>query len=112
MKKIFPLSIEGKNRDRVVEAVKNEIRKYIQRERRKTLPEGFDFWDFDCRFGLTADAAEQAHEAGLTALINASVAAGAAQVYVELLAKPAARTLKPKTFDAADALNSDSLSDS
>ena len=33
MKKTFQLNIEGKNRDRVLDAVKHEIRKYIKRER-------------------------------------------------------------------------------
>ena len=97
MKKTFPLTIEGKNRDRVVEAVKNDIRKYMQRERRKTLPEGVDFWDFDCRFGVTAEAAQTCHVATLTELINGVAAAGEAQLYVELLAKPGVRTAKPQS---------------
>ena len=37
MKKLFLLDIEGKNRDRVIEATKHEIRKYIKREQRKPL---------------------------------------------------------------------------
>jgi hypothetical protein len=31
MKKTFKLNIEGKNRDRVLDAVKHEIRKYVKR---------------------------------------------------------------------------------
>lgn len=99
MKKTFLLSIEGKNRDRVVEAVKSEIRKYMQRERRKALPPGVDFWDFDCRFGAAADSAQVCHEATLTELINAAAASGEAQLYVELLAKPGKRTPKPAPAD-------------
>lgn len=95
MKKTFPLTLEGKNRDRVVEAVKNDIRKYLARERRKPLPEGVDFWDFDCKFGASADSAAVAHVAALTDLINGVVAADGAQVYVELLAKPGVRAHKP-----------------
>ncbi len=95
MKKTFPLTLEGKNRDRVVEAVKNDIRKYLARERRKPLPAGVDFWDFDCKFGATADSATVTHMAALTELINSVVAADGAQVYVELLAKPGVRVLKP-----------------
>lgn len=95
MKKTFPLTLEGKNRDRVVEAVKNDIRKYVARERRKPLPEGADFWDFDCKFGASADTAVVAHVAALTELINAIVAADGTQLYVELIAKPGVRTFKP-----------------
>lgn len=95
MKKTFPLTLEGKNRDRVVEAVKNDIRKYVARERRKPLPEGVDFWDFECKFGVSAETAASAHVAALTELINSVVAADAAQLYVELVAKPGHRSAKP-----------------
>ncbi|MBP6008761.1 MAG: hypothetical protein KA740_13810 [Rhodoferax sp.] len=94
MKKTFQLQIEGKNRDRVLEATKHEIRQYIKRERRKPLPEGVDFWDFDCKFGATADIAEVVHPAKLTELIDALVAEGGEAFYVELLAKPGHRQAK------------------
>lgn len=41
--KTFQLHVEGKNRDRVLDAVKHEIRKYIKRERRRDVPEGAHF---------------------------------------------------------------------
>lgn len=91
VKKTFKINIEGKNRDRVLEATKHEIRQYIKRERNKALPEGADFWDFDCRFGLSADAATSAHPANLTALIDAAAQQGADAFYLELLAKPGVR---------------------
>ena len=67
MKKTFQLHIEGKNPNRVLEAVKHELRKYVKRERRRDLPEGADFWDFDCKFGPTPEAAEPVHLSALTA---------------------------------------------
>ncbi len=51
MKKTFALRPEGKNPDRVLDAIKNELRKYMKRERRRDLPAGADFWDFDCKLG-------------------------------------------------------------
>lgn len=96
MRKTFPLAIEGKNRDRVVEAVKHEIRKYVKRERRRDLPEGVDFWDFDCKFGASQEAAEVVHFATLTTHIDAVVQAGGPQIYVEILAKHGVRTAKPE----------------
>ena len=99
MKKTFLLTLEGKNRDRVVEAVKNDIRKYLARERRKPLPEGVDFWDFDCKFGTSAETAEPAHVAALTALINSIVVANGTQLYVELIAKPGHRSAKPDSAE-------------
>lgn len=94
MKKTFPLDIEGKHRDRVIEAAKHEIRKYIRRERRKPLPEGMDYWDFDCKFGTTAQDATGVHFATITALIDAAAQSGAAAFYLELLAKAAKRAVR------------------
>ena len=95
MKKTFQLNIEGKNSDRVLEATKHEIRQYVKRERRKPLPEGVDFWDFDCKFGTTADNAMAVHFATLTALIDAVAKEGGAALYLELLAKPGHRSVRP-----------------
>jgi hypothetical protein len=86
MKKTFKLNIEGKNRDRVLEAVKHEIRKYVKRERRRDLPEGVDFWDFDCRFGATEAEAVSVHFATLTSHIDAVAQDAGEQFYVEILA--------------------------
>lgn len=95
MKKTFKINIEGKNRDRVLEATKHEIRQYLKRERNKALPEGVDFWDFDCRFGLSADAVTSTHPANITALIDAAAQQGASEFYLELLAKPGVRKARP-----------------
>ena len=40
MKKTFQLQAEGKHPDRLLEAIKNELRKYVKRERRRTLCRG------------------------------------------------------------------------
>lgn len=94
MRKTFPLHIDGRHPDRVLEAVKHEIRKYIKRERRRELPEGADFWDFDCRVGADKEAAEVVHLAALTDSINRLAEAGSAQLYVEILARAAHRTVR------------------
>lgn len=101
MRKTFPLRVEGRNNDRVLDAVKHEIRKYIRRERRRDLPEGADFWDFDCRFGRSKDDATVVHLSALTGLVNEVASGGGAQLYVEILAKPGKRAPKP-TGEAAD----------
>lgn len=95
MRKTFPLSIEGKNRDRVLEAVKHEVRKYIKRERRRDLPKGVDYWDFDCKFGPTEATAETVHLADLTARMDAVAQAAGDQFYVEILAKHGHRVARP-----------------
>ncbi|MGY8903420.1 MAG: DUF6172 family protein [Burkholderiales bacterium] len=95
MKKTFQLHSEGKHPDRVLDAVKHEIRKYIKRERRRSLPEGVDFLDFDCKFGTAVETAQVAHPAELMALIEGAAKAGCTQFYLELLAKPGYRKVKP-----------------
>jgi hypothetical protein len=49
MKKTYPLTAEGKHPDRVLEAVKHDIRKYFKRERGRPVPAGADFWDNPAR---------------------------------------------------------------
>jgi hypothetical protein len=91
MRKIFPLTQEGRHRDRVLEAVKHEIRKYLKRERRRELPEGVDFLDFDCRIGASRETAEVVHLSALIGQLDALARDGGAQAYVEILAKPGVR---------------------
>jgi len=80
----------------MVEGVKGELRKYLKRERKKRLPEGVDFWDFDCRCGASAEAAEPAHVAALTEAIDAVAATDAENCYLEVLAKPGVRVPRAK----------------
>jgi predicted N-acyltransferase len=97
MKKTFPLTIEGKNRDRILEAVKHEVRKYVRRERRRALPDGVDFWDFDCRFGPTEAEAVVVHFATLTGLMDAVAMEGGSQFFVEILASHGRRQQRPES---------------
>jgi hypothetical protein len=97
MKKTFALRIEGKHPDRVLDAVKHEIRKYVKRERRRDVPAGADYWDFDCKFGLAPESAEAVHLNGIVPAIDAAAKEGAEKVYVEVLAKPGHRKAKQAT---------------
>jgi len=110
MKKTFLLQAEGKNPDRILEAVKHEVRKYARREGRKTVPEGFDYWDFDCKVGVTPEAAEVATFAQVVPMIDAAAKAGAATCYVEVLAKPVIRLRKP-VVEGDDGLDTHALVD-
>ena len=93
MKKNFSLQIEGKNADRVLEAVKHEIRKYFKRERNRALPKEVDFWDFDCKVGLTADTAEVVKVSAVIESLDALAKEGTASVYVEILSKHGIRVI-------------------
>lgn len=92
MKKIFSFTAEGHQPPRVIEQIKSDIRKYVKRERKKKLPEGVDFWDFNCRVGQAEAVAENKHVEEVTKAIDETAASGAEAVYIEIMAKPGHRT--------------------
>jgi hypothetical protein len=102
MKKTYPLTAEGKHPDRVLEAVKHDIRKYFKRERGRPVPAGADFWDFDCRVGVTADTAETVRVGAVIEAVDATAKSGAASVYVEILSKHGIRVPAPLKAPQAD----------
>ncbi len=95
MRKTYPLNIEGRHRDRVLDAIRHDVSKYVKRQRRAALPPGADFWDFECRFGLSKDSAAAAELARLKDLIAAAAQDGATDLYVEILPKPGVRQSRP-----------------
>ncbi|MGB3392930.1 MAG: DUF6172 family protein [Stenotrophomonas sp.] len=95
MKKTYRLDIEGKHPDRLLEASKHDIRKYIKRERGKALPAGADFWDFDSKAGIDEAGAQPLPLAELIRAVDVLVAAGNKQFYVEVLRKPGKRAPRP-----------------
>ncbi len=96
MKKTFQLIHSKITYPRLVDGVKNEVRKYIKRERRKELPEGVDFWDFDCKFGDTEAEAKVIHLAEIDVCITDIETRELLSFYIEILAKRGTRTKKPK----------------
>ncbi len=105
MKKTYYLSAEGKHPDRVLEAVKHDIRKYFKRERGRPVPAGADFWDFDCKVGASADAAEGVRVGAVIEAVDAVARSGAASVYVQILSKHGVRVpppVRPETAAADD----------
>jgi hypothetical protein len=95
MKKIFKLTDEKKHEDRVLEAVKNNIRKYVKREKKKNLPDKATmYWDFDCKVGVTAEDAKEVVYEELIKELDVLKATGATEVYVEVIAKAVLKPLK------------------
>jgi hypothetical protein len=95
MKKTFQLTHPKIKRDRLVEAVRHDIKKYIKRERNKKLPEGVDFWDFECKFGNTFEEAREIHLAEITKCIDTVEEKQLEMFYLEIIAKPGHRMKKP-----------------
>lgn len=94
MKKTFALTHEKIAPARLVESIKNEVRKYLKRERAKALPKGVDFWDFDCRFGADADSSKKIHPAEINTALSQAETDQLPQCFLEIIAKPGYRTPK------------------
>ncbi len=99
MKKTFLFTAPNKQPERQCDSVKYEIRKYIARERRKKLPEGVDYWDFDCRIGASAESAEVIHVAEINKRIDILFNEKQPSFYVEILAKQGIRKKRPQAVD-------------
>ncbi|AVS61617.1 hypothetical protein C8241_07740 [Paracidovorax avenae] len=102
MRKTYVLHIDGKNRDRLLDAARHDIHRYLRRERRRALPEGARFWDFDCRFGRTQDDARSVQVEDITRLIDGVAQSGDTQFYVEIVAKPGEGMLRKPAARPAD----------
>jgi hypothetical protein len=96
MKKTFQMSHPKIKLPRLVEAIKYEVKKYIQRERRKPLSHGVDFLDFDCRFGVDEATCEVIHVAEINKYISQAEERQLESFYLEILAKPGHRSKKPR----------------
>ena len=95
MKKIFKLIDEKKHEDRVLDAVKNDIRKYVKREKKKDLSDKkLMYWDFDCKVGATSSDAKVVAYEELIKALDAVKASGVSEVYVEIMAKEVEKPVK------------------
>ena len=100
MKKTIALTHPKINTARLVDAIKHDIKKYLARERRKTLPEGSDYWTFDCQFGASEATAVEIYTSEINKKIDQAVAQELTEFHVVILARAA--THKPKTDTSSD----------
>ena len=85
MKKTFKLQVENKNPQRLLEAIKHEIRKYIKREKRKPLPEDVDYWKFECKFAKEDNTPETIDFLEITKCIDEASTQECKSFYIEIL---------------------------
>jgi hypothetical protein len=97
MKKTFKISHPKIKVARLIEAVRCDVRKYLKRERKKELPEGADFWDFECKCGPTAEESKVVHVAEIGKFIDSAEEQHLESFYMEILAKPGYRNNTNKT---------------
>jgi hypothetical protein len=102
MKKTFKLSHPKIKVPQLVAAIKYEVKKYLKRERRKSLPKGVDFWDFDCRMGVDEASSETVHVYDINKSIDHAESKQLESFYLEILAKPGRRIKKPREENAVE----------
>ena len=108
MKKIFQLKDPKKHEDRVLDSIKHQIRKYVNRENKKTLVDKSTmYWDFDCKIGANISEAKALPYEELIKELDAVKATGVSECYIEILAKS---VLKPVKVEEKES-TSDVLSD-
>ena len=105
MKKTFKMTHPKLKVPRLVEAIKYEVKKYIKRERGKKLPNNADFWDFDCRFGADEESSEVIHLSAINKCISEAEEKELESFYLEILARPAYRSKKPREISVDDQSN-------
>lgn len=99
MKKTFKVTHPKIKKDRLIEAVRHDVKKYIKRERNKKLRDGVDFWDFDCKFGNTEEEAKEIHLSEINKYIDQAEQQQLDSFYLEILAKPGHRMKKLTSND-------------
>jgi hypothetical protein len=111
LKKTFNLQVENKNQDRNVDSIKNEIRKYIKREQKKSLPEGKDFWFFDCKFAKDEDTPKEISFADIIKFVNEAVEANSKTFYLEIISRAEERKKEAELENIPEISKEDDIED-
>ena len=96
MKKIFQLQEKNKKPDRTLDSIKNEIRKYFKRERKKELPEDAIFWEFDCKFGKDEASAETLIANDIIKALDTTREEQWESCFIEIISRPSEKKKAPK----------------
>lgn len=86
MKKTYQLIVDNKHKDRVIEGIKHDVRKYIKREKKKKLPEDKDQWRFNCKLGSEEISSKTIDFVDLIKNIDEIANSEAETLYIEILA--------------------------
>lgn len=89
MKKLFPLHHPRKADGRVLDAIKHEVRKYVQRELNKAHPDGAPRRTFSCRVGASEANTQETTLKGISAAIDRVAQEGADVVFIAIKSTPA-----------------------
>ncbi|MGM0519004.1 MAG: DUF6172 family protein [Campylobacterota bacterium] len=86
MKKTFKLDDGKRHPDRIIDAIKHEVRKYIKREKNKKLPSGVDYWKFECKSAINEEEPKKIDFLDITKAIDNASSNKADSLYLEIIA--------------------------
>ena len=110
MKKTFKLEDGRRHPDRIIDAIKHEVRKYIKREKKKKLPEDTDFWKFECKSAINGEEPQTLEFIDITKAIDEAAASKAESLYLEIIAKATVKEKKVVQEETTEE-NSEELSE-
>ena len=88
MKKTYKLTHPKIKYARLIDAAKHDVKKYCRRERNKKLPTDMNYWDFDCKYGVTEKEAKTIDLSDINKCIDQAQAANLESFYLEIIAVP------------------------
>jgi len=107
LKKTFKLEDGKRHPDRIIEAIKHEVRKYIKREKKKKLPENVDFWKFDCKSSINGEEAQHLEFIDITKAIDEAASCKAETLYLEIIATHGIKEKKEKIQESQEETTED-----
>ena len=84
MQKLFRTTHAKIKPARLFESARGSVNKALKIERKKDLPDGMHYWDFDCLFGATKETATEIHVGDIKKSIDAAEKEGAESFYIAL----------------------------
>ena len=85
MKKTYKLTHTKIKPARLIDAAKHDVKKYLRRERNKKLPQGVDYWDFDCKYGASEKEAKTIHLSDINKCIDEAEKTNLESFYLEIM---------------------------
>ena len=94
MKKTYKLVDEKRNIERIIEAIKYDVRKYIKREKNKKNTSDEFVWKFNCKSAVSEEDAKSINFLDITKTIEAVATSEAETFYIEIVAYEEQRPAK------------------
>ena len=87
---------------RLFESARGHVNKVLKQERKKPLPDGMHYWDFDCTYGPTKETAEAVYVGGLKKAIDGAEKEGLESFFISISPRAVKRARKEPDASATE----------